>query len=60
MPVFTGKARFKADDNKADDSANSRMNYDFSRMKMSAATTGKKDGAGRAEGGGERRGPPKD
>ena len=50
-PVFTGKARLVANDTKADDVQNSRMNYDFSRMKMSAATTGKKpEGAARGEG----------
>ena len=65
MPVFTGKARLVANDTKVDDSQNSRMNYDFSRMKMSAATTGKKaeGGADRKDGGeggeGQRRGPPR-
>lgn len=50
-PIFTGKARLVANDTKADDVQNSRMNYDFSRMRMSAATTGKKpEGAARGEG----------
>lgn len=42
-PIFKGKAKlFTTEANAAADDVPSRMNYDFSRMKMSAATTGKR------------------
>jgi hypothetical protein len=40
-PVFRGKARLGGASN--EEVQNSRMNYDFSRMNMSAATTGKRE-----------------
>lgn len=60
-PVFTGKAKLNTGGASNEEVANSRMNYDFSRMNMSAATTGKRaegeQRQPRAEG--ERRGPPR-
>ena len=56
-PVFRGKAKLNTGGASNDEVNNSRMNYDFSRMKMSAATTKKTEGAA-GEGGqkvGERR-----
>jgi len=52
MPVFTGKAKLKqANPVATEEETGSRMHYDFSRMGMSAATTGKKpDGEQRGEG----------
>lgn len=38
-PVFRGKAKFNTGGASNDEVQNSRMNYDFSKMRMSAATT---------------------
>lgn len=43
-PVFRGKAKFNTGGATNDEVQNSRMNYDFSKMRMSAATTKTKDG----------------
>ena len=54
-PVFRGKAKLGGASN--EEVQNSRMNYDFSRMNMSAATSGKKEGEEGQDGQtGERRG----
>ena len=39
MPIFKGKAKLKTGGAPADDVVNSKQNYDFSSMKMSAATS---------------------
>jgi len=38
-PVFRGKAKFATGGATNEEMANSRMNYDFSKMRMSAATS---------------------
>jgi len=43
-PVFRGKAKFNTGGASNDEVQNSRMNYDFSKMRMSAATTKTKEG----------------
>ena len=43
-PVFRGKAKFSTGGASNDEVQNSRMNYDFSKMRMSAATSKTKDG----------------
>lgn len=56
-PVFKGKAKLNTGPAATEDAAGS-MSYDFSKMRMSAATTKKTEGAeGQGERGGERRGP---
>ena len=59
-PVFKGKAKFLAGGATNEEVANSRMNYDFSKMRMSAATSkkteGGADGEQRNRDGDERRG----
>ena len=54
MPVFKGKAKLNTGGATNEEVSGSRMNYDFSRMGMSAATAGKKPEGERGEGG-ERR-----
>ena len=63
-PVFRGKGKFTTGGASNEEMANSRMNYDFSKMRMSAATTktaGERaagaDGENRDDGDGERRRP---
>ena len=64
-PVFTGKAKLFTGGAAANEDVPSRMNYDFSRMKMSAATTGKRPEGeqgkprGEGRGDGEQRGQPR-
>ena len=54
-PVFRGKAKLNLGGAGNDDVSNSRMNYDFSKMNMSAASTKKPEGA--AGEGGKREAP---
>jgi len=62
-PVFRGKGKFTAGGASNEEMANSRMNYDFSKMRMSAATTktagnreaGGADGENRGDGDNDRR-----
>jgi len=42
MPIFKGKAKLNKEVVATTEESGTRMNYDFSRMGMSAATTGKK------------------
>lgn len=49
-PVFRGKAKFNTGGASNDEVQNSRMNYDFSKMRMSAATTKTKEGEKREDG----------
>ena len=63
-PVFRGKGKFTTGGASNEEMANSRMNYDFSKMRMSAATTktagdraAGADGENRGDGDGERRRP---
>ena len=63
-PVFRGKGKFTTGGASNEEMANSRMNYDFSKMRMSAATTktaGNReagaDGENRGDEDGERRRP---
>ena len=63
-PVFRGKGKFTTGGASNEEMANSRMNYDFSKMRMSAATTktaGNReagaDGENRGDDNGERRRP---
>lgn len=58
-PVFRGKAKFQTGGASNEEVNNSRMNYDFSKMNMSAATTKTVGPDGERVGGerdGERRG----
>lgn len=57
-PVFRGKGKFTVGGASNEEMANSRMNYDFSKMRMSAATTkagGNRQGENAAAEGGENR-----
>lgn len=65
-PVFTGKGKFKTGGAANEEPANPRMNYDFSKMRMSAAKSGggnrggeARDDENRGDGGERRRGGPK-
>ena len=65
-PVFKGKGKFKTGGDASEETANPRMNYDFSKMRMSAAKSGGgnregRDDENRGEGGNNerRRGGPK-
>ena len=52
-PVFRGKGKFTTGGASNEEIANSRMNYDFSKMRMSAATTktgGNREGGAGADG----------
>ena len=60
MPIFKGKAKLNTGPTAVSDSKGPSTNYDFSRMGMSAATTGKRaegGAAGEQKGDGERRRP---
>ena len=49
-PVFKGKAKLNLGGASNEEVQNSRMNYDFSKMNMSAATAKKAEGAEGADG----------
>ena len=53
-PVFRGKAKFNTGGASNEEMQDSRMNYDFSKMRMSAATAKKAEGEGE-KGEGEQR-----
>lgn len=55
-PVFRGKAKFQTGGASNEEVNNSRMNYDFSKMRMSAATTKTAVGPDGERQGGERDG----
>lgn len=48
-PVFTGKAKLKAEDKPVEEAQNSKQNYDFSGLKFSQSSNKRHDGEARED-----------